>query len=939
MLSTKVFSSSDSASKYYSHGDYYGSEAQGNWFGLGAESLNVSGEFNAKTDQAFSNILNGILPNGQTLGRKTKDGLEHCPGVDLTFSAPKSFSIQMLVFASSEERSAMEGALTKAVNSTLKYIEEKGYAVARKGKDGQVREQINKLTFATFLHTTNRNLEPQAHVHCFLANVAKCSDGKFRSLDFKDIINNNKFFGQVFRNELALETKKLGYDITPTILSDGSSGFELNKIDSKLIDAFSTRRKEIEALCKLYDVKTKEGRDNIVINSRKSKRLASQDELSSAWKTLEQKTSNEITNQNVNNQQQNNDNLFKQAWGFLISKLNSKLSAPYKELTLEELAILCVEDATHKTSVVSWEDLLKKALKFSVGNYTVSDLEREFKTLEAQGSIIGNNGLYTTKALVTQEKQILKYAEGAIGASKEIVNEEYLSAHMEKYERMQSFKLNEQQKNTIGHILTSKDKIITVEGLPGVGKSTVLDSVRQISTKQVINLNFEGLAPTASASKTLKDSANLNASTTLHHFLGKYQGYIEGRGTAQSLNEQRKNFKNTIIFVDEASMIPTQVMHRLLILQKKFDFRLILTGDTKQLGAVEAGKPFAQILQTIKPAIMNQIVRQTGELHKQAVIAASKGDIIKSFAIHQENIQEQKSLRTLAKQAAELYLQKDQTQREQTLLIAPTRSLRDQINNNIKNMLCSKQEKLEFSALRQKDMSLADYQFASSYKENDDILKFNRAYARLGIKKGEYLKVIKINNAGNRLILKNSANKEIFFSLIKGVNYQDKFEVYNQLNLILQKDLKIIFTKNNRELGLINSETTIIKALNQNNAILQFENKLTREISLNQLKHIDYGYCVTIHNSQSKTYENTIAAISKNKLLNNQQSWLVSLSRHKTELTILSEDTKMLQTYLAKNTGIEMSALELVSKVNLHGHKSTSLKSLPVTNKNKEISI
>lgn len=917
MLSTKVFSSGGSASKYYSHGDYYGSEAQGNWFGLGTESLKLSGNFNAKNDQNFSNILNGILPNGQILGRKTKDGLEHCPGVDLTFSAPKSFSIQMLVYASNEERVSMEGALTKAVNSTLKYIEEKGYAVARKGKDGHLREKINKLTFATFSHTTNRNLEPQAHIHCFLANIAKCSDGKFRSLDFKDIINNNKFFGQIFRNELALETKKLGYDITPTILSDGSSAFELNKIDSKLIDAFSTRRKEIEALCKLYDVKTKSGRDNIVINSRQSKRLASQDELSGAWKALEQKVSNEITNENTNNQQQNNDNLFKQAWNFLISKLNPKLDNPYKELTMQELAKLCIEDATHKNSVVSWEDLLKKALKFSVGNYTVRDLEREFKALEAKGYIIGNNGLYTSKSLVSQEKQILKYAQEAVGASKKIVKQEYLSAHIEKYERMHNFKINGQQKSTIGHILTSKDKIITVEGLPGVGKSTVLDSVRQISAKQVINLNFEGLAPTASASKTLKESANLNTSNTLHHFLGKYQGYIEGRGTNQSLNEQRKNFKNTIIFVDEASLISTNIMHKLLTLQKKFDFRLVLTGDTKQLGAVEAGKPFAQILQISKPAILNEIVRQKDELHKQAVIAASKGDIKKTFEIHQENIQEQKTLKTLAKEAANLYIQKDIDQREQTLLIAPTRNLRDQINNNIRNMFGQGEEKFEFTALKQKDMSLADYQFASSYKENYDILKFNRPYKKLGIKKDEYIKIIKINHSGNRLILKNSAGKEILFSLTKGINYQNKFEVYNELNLTLQKNLKIIFTKNNRELGLINSETAIIKAINQNSATLQFENKLTREIPLTQLKHIDYGYCVTIHNSQGKTYENTIAAIAKNKLLNNQQSWLVSLSRHKTELTILSEDTKALQTYLAKNTGNEMSALELVGNTDI----------------------
>ena len=37
-------------------------------------------------------------------------------------------------------------------------------------------------------------------------------------------------------------------------------------LEQNLIDAFSTRRKEIEVLFMLYDVKTKVGRDRIVIN-------------------------------------------------------------------------------------------------------------------------------------------------------------------------------------------------------------------------------------------------------------------------------------------------------------------------------------------------------------------------------------------------------------------------------------------------------------------------------------------------------------------------------------------------------------------------------------------------------------------------------------------------------------------------------------------------
>lgn len=58
----------------------------------------------------------------------------------------------------------------------------------------------------------------------------------------------------------------------------------------------------------------------------------------------------------------------------------------------------------------------------------------------------------------------------------------------------------------------------------------------------------------------------------------------------------RQEFKNVIIFVDEASLISTKMMYQLLCLQEKFGFSIILIGDTKQLGASEAGKPFGQML-------------------------------------------------------------------------------------------------------------------------------------------------------------------------------------------------------------------------------------------------------------------------------------------------------------------------------------------------------
>ena len=915
MLSTRVFKSSNATAQYYSHGDYYGSEGEGCWFGIGAKDLGLTGEFIAKENKAFIALLDGKMPNGQVLARKIKGKLEHCPGVDLTFSAPKSFSIQMLIYSNNDQKQAMETALTKAVNNTLKYIEENSYVVARKGHNGVIKEPINKLIFATFMHTTNRNVEPQAHMHCLLVNAAKCDDGKFRSIAFDEILKNNKFFGQVFRNELALETKKLGYEITPTILSDGSSSFELSKIDQKLIEAFSTRRKEIEELCKLYNVTTKSGRDTIVINSRKSKSLSSQEDIVKAWVTLEQQVQKEIIQENISN-----------------GKIEEKSSG---SLNLENLVKLCVEDVNQHKSVFTKEELAKKVLKLSMGNNSIREIDSEIKKQELQGSLIKYDNQYTSKALLTQKKEILKHAQNSIGKAKPLVEEKYFSAHYEKFTKRElarnpEFQMNREQRQVAKHILASKDNIITVVGLPGVGKSTVLDSVRDIADHKVNKIirlfwkaeNFEGMAPTASAAITLGNVAKIE-SNTIHHFIGKYQGYLEGRGNQESLQALSKNFKNTMIFVDEGSLIPTHIMHKLTCLQEILKFRMVLVIDTKQLSAVEAGKPVEQILSIIPPIELAKIVRQNDQSHKQAIIAASEGKVKETFAIHENNFIETKDV---SNDTAAIYLQGDKIKRNNTLLISPTRALRDAINNQIRLELqregSLKGVAKQLTSLRQKDLSKADSRFAQSYQIGD-ILKFNKAYKN-NIEKDEALRVKKTNSISNSLILLKENGKEVLFYLKPNIDYSNKFIAYTEQQLKLQEDLKIIFTKNNKEFGLINSETAIIKQINNSNAVLQFENNISRTVPLSALKHIDDGYCITVHSSQGKTYANTIAAINNHPLLNEQKSWLVTLSRHKNEITILTQDKQELEKTLIKNDGQQMSAIELQNQAKMENKVKTN---------------
>ena len=135
--------------------------------------------------------------------------------------------------------------------------------------------------------------------------------------------------------------------------------------------------------------------------------------------------------------------------------------------------------------------------------------------------------------------------------------------------------------------------------------------------------------------------------------------------------------------------------------------------------------------------------------------------------------------------------------------------------------------------------------------------------------------------------------------------------MFEKLDIKLQEGLKIRFTKNNNKEKLINSETAIIEKINSNFIQLKMEDGKNKTIKKEELKHIDYGYCSTIHSAQGKTYNKSIAVINNNKILSNQKLWCVILSRHKESFTAVVQEKDKLKGYLIANNGQEMSAIDL----------------------------
>lgn len=929
MLSTKGFSSSKAAQEYYSHGDYYGSEGEGVWYGQGTEDLGLKGNFNAKNNKEFQVILEGYLPSGDRLGKRTLEGVEHRPGMDLTFSSPKSISIEMLVNATKEEKRKLEQARTRAIKKTLDFIEKEGYVFVRKGAQGLEKERVHKLTFALFRHSTNRNNEPHDHIHCLLANMAKCSDGKYRSICWDDIFENNKKIGQYFRNFYALEVQNIGYEIRQVNLGhNNGSSFELIKIRQEKIDALSTRTKEIEEFCKKYGVTSSKGKKAITVNSRKAKQTFEEDYLKKAWKDFSEKVEQENTQYSQQKEQTKGiiaTLLERVANIFELPKSMSNVKKEQKyidTLTAKDIVNLCIKDLSNYNTVFSKDELLASACKYSIGKYSPLVLQKEINSRITKQELIARDNKFTVKELIEKERYVLHFAKQGLRKAKSIINKNVVQELVKQYESQARVTLNAGQIKVIKHVLTSEDKITAINGLPGVGKSTVLDAVRSIANHKI---RAVGCSPTASAAKTLEQSSGIE-SITLHKFIGRHNQYLEGRESKIGLAKDIAAYRNTMLVVDESSLISTRQMYKVFKLASKLRFRILLVGDKNQLPAVEAGKPFDQLLQVINSVELTQIMRQKDINHRKAVIDSTRGEIENTFKIHQSNIKEVGG-RIISNTVKE-YFNLSKTERDNTIIMSPSRNLKDKINIEIVNKLQQTSQvtgdKIVVDILKQKDMTIADLSFANSYKIGD-VVQFHKTYKRAGISQGDYLTVTNINNVSNSIgFSKNS--KPIRFKLKADINYKGKFDVFEQDTMSLQEGLKIRITQNNTVHGLINSESAVISRINKTTIALQLNNETQKSIPLKDLKHIDYGYCSTVHFAQGKTEDKTLGAITAdNKHLNNQKLWTVFLSRHKNTITCIVDDSSKLKSNIQKNSGDQQSALEF-SNQQIEPKKSFSVR-------------
>ncbi|WGF90990.1 Ti-type conjugative transfer relaxase TraA [Marinivivus vitaminiproducens] len=178
--------------------------------------------------------------------------------------------------------------------------------------------------------------------------------------------------------------------------------------------------------------------------------------------------------------------------------------------------------------------------------------------------------------------------------------------------------LSEDQREALQHI-TRSEGLSLVEGFAGTGKSTMLRAGR--AAWEESGHRVRGGALSGVASRNLAESTGMEGRT-----LDSWQ---------HAWDRDRDRLSDRDVFVlDEAAMVDTRRMERLMREVEQAGAKLVAVGDVHQFQAIGAGSPFRMLTERHGSVEMTQVQRQRDDWQREAVkeLAAGKiGDALKRF--------------------------------------------------------------------------------------------------------------------------------------------------------------------------------------------------------------------------------------------------------------------------------------------------------------------
>ena len=944
MVATVVeLRSSALAVSYYEKDGYYAKDSPEHrdasfWAGAAARALGLRAHV---LPREFEDVLTGWVPGTELrLGRMREGEHDHRPGWDITFSAPKSVSLEALVTG---DRRVIR-AHDDAVRATLAWIESE--LLETRGWDPAARRRprvkADGMVVAGFRHLTSRDQDPQLHTHCVLANMTRNAAGDWRSVEPTRIRRSVRLIGAYYRNELARRLQALGMAVTPTLVGR-VPGFELAGYGRSFLDAFSGRRREILAhLERLGLPYTPTLAQTAALHTRRRKKDTGLAELVPAWRARARalgltrdkaalrpaRPLDPDTGKPVPLPEVPPPDLPAKALRSLrrapklpplppnprmghapAAGTGGALSAEPETGVLEAVARAVAHVAERRTTL-SEAEIRAVALGHAPGRYGLDQIDAAIARLVRGGELIeverrGMDRAFVTDGAVKAERHVLAAMRAGRGTGEALADPAAVEA------RLGASRLTAGQREAVRTVLLSEDVVVGVQGHAGSGKTTMLRSAKALLGGTTIL----GLAPSAAAARVLEREAGV-PSRTLQYFLTRFADLSDGDVLARA----REEYAGAVLAVDEASMIDTVRMQALLATAAALGVaRVALVGDTAQLRAVDAGQPFRLLQKAgMTTATMDEVLRQRDPELLGAVALARGGEA--GAAIEQlgrERVVEA-AREDLGREAARRWLALAPARRAETLLLAPTHAIRRQANEAVREGLAAEGalhgRTLAVDRLVDRRLTRAQAADIASY-EPGDVAVFHRDH--YGCRRDDVCTVTALE--GGMVILAHADGGERRFRPSGNAAWYLRLCDTERIELCAGD--RIRWTRNRkapprrfdrpRAPDLVNGGEAEVVGIDPRRVRFRDADGTVFVLARTdpQLRHLDHAYCTTVHAAQGRTARAAIAVLDAGGAPD-RELFHVELSRVSHEFVLLTDDREALVERLESHAGVEDGALE-----------------------------
>ena len=543
----------------------------------------------ADPDVAQRWLDDGIAPNGAA-GRAFRKGSVH--GFDLTFAAPKSVSLLRALTTEVNDKAVSE-AHGRAVTAAMTYLHQHaGYTRVHNPRTGMKDlQRLPGLVGIAYQHETSRCGDPHLHTHVILPNRQARADGVLVSLDSKSLYHEAKAAGVMYRAVLRHELH-------------AERGVEWNAVDphTGMAEIAGITRECVTAWSRRSSRLREWARNNLVLVGGQP----SAQQLAAAQKAT-RPAKPEAT-----------------SW----AALKEQWRADARGLHLDRAAHLAARTARRAAARVRLRaPLVRTVAQIDKAAFTRADLVELVGALlptdapgEPRDLIEGlvdmfavrisapraahhreGHELFTVEAVMAEEARIFELVDAVDNRARLDVRTEDMAG------------LSDDQARAIADIANSPYLVQPLQAPAGAGKTHSLQALRagaHRASKEVLVL-----APTGKA----VDEA--------------MRGHAGDRGltVAKALQLLEKDQlpldRRTVIVVDEAAMVGTPDLRRLLESTTAAQVKVVLVGDAYQLAPVKArGGMFEQLCDDLPwSQHLSEVWRMRDPAERDASLALRSG--------------------------------------------------------------------------------------------------------------------------------------------------------------------------------------------------------------------------------------------------------------------------------------------------------------------------